>query len=249
MADDQPMWDAMATAAWLLAATERLTVGHLVLCDAFRHPAVLSREAVTLDHASGGRFELGIGAGSVPTEFGLYGITPRSAGDRVTRLGETLDVLKGLWSGEPFDYHGTFHHIHHGHQLPVPTAPVPIVIGAAGPRMMQLVAQHATWWNLPIHEVRRLDERRPLAGSARVSVQQMVTYIPSETQRADVEGKAAARFADMGRGRLSGTGPELVDQLQSLAARGVERTYAWFTDFADVATLDGFGRDVIPHLT
>jgi alkanesulfonate monooxygenase SsuD/methylene tetrahydromethanopterin reductase-like flavin-dependent oxidoreductase (luciferase family) len=61
MADDQPMYEAMTTTTWLAAHTERISVGSLVLCDAFRHPAMLARQAVSLDHASGGRFELGIG--------------------------------------------------------------------------------------------------------------------------------------------------------------------------------------------
>src|SRR5262245_26226912 len=65
LAEDKPMYEAMTTATWLAAHTERLTVSSLVLCDGFRHPSVLAREAVTLDHASGGRFELGIGWGSV----------------------------------------------------------------------------------------------------------------------------------------------------------------------------------------
>src|SRR5204862_6555639 len=89
---DQPMYEAMVTATWLAARTERLVVGHLVLCDALRHPAVLARQAVSLDHASGGRFELGIGSGSVPEELVTFGVTDGSTGDRVSRLGETLAV-------------------------------------------------------------------------------------------------------------------------------------------------------------
>src|SRR3954454_20283613 len=60
LAADQDMWDAMSLAGWVLARTATLKVGHLVLCDAFRHPAVLARQVASLDHASGGRFELGI---------------------------------------------------------------------------------------------------------------------------------------------------------------------------------------------
>src|SRR3954454_9840017 len=65
LAAGQPMYEALTTATWLAARTERLVLGHLVLCDGFRHPAVLARQAVTIDHASNGRFELGIGWGSV----------------------------------------------------------------------------------------------------------------------------------------------------------------------------------------
>src|SRR5579862_6947661 len=76
MATAQPMYEAMVTSTWLAAHTERLRIGSLVLCDAFRHPAVLAREAVTIDHASGGRFELGLGWGSVPDELDVFGIAP-----------------------------------------------------------------------------------------------------------------------------------------------------------------------------
>ena len=64
-----------------------------MLCDAFRHPAVLARQAVTIDHASGGRFELGIGAGSLVEEFTTFGIEPKTPGARVRRLSETLKIL------------------------------------------------------------------------------------------------------------------------------------------------------------
>ena len=74
LALDQDMWEAMSIASWVLANTSALTVGHLVLCDALRHPAVLARQATSLDHASAGRFELGLGWGSVPAELETFGI-------------------------------------------------------------------------------------------------------------------------------------------------------------------------------
>ena len=74
LAADQPMYEAMVTTTWLAAHTDRLRLGSLVLCDAFRHPAVLAREAVSIDHASGGRFDLGIGWGSVPDELATFGV-------------------------------------------------------------------------------------------------------------------------------------------------------------------------------
>ena len=100
LADDQPMFEAMTTATWIAARTERLTVGHLVLLDALRHPVVLARQAVTIDHASGGRFELGIGWGSVPQELETFGVFDTAPRPRVDRLAETLEVLSLLWSGE-----------------------------------------------------------------------------------------------------------------------------------------------------
>jgi alkanesulfonate monooxygenase SsuD/methylene tetrahydromethanopterin reductase-like flavin-dependent oxidoreductase (luciferase family) len=243
-AEDKPMYDAMATAAWVLANTERLIAGHLVLCDAFRHPAVLAREAVTLDHASNGRFELGIGAGSVPEEFESFGISPVDR--RVSRFAETLEVLGLLWSGERVDYDGKFRHLHRAQQLPVPTRRIPIVIGGTGPRMMELVSRHADWWNLPSDKADRLEELRPLAKPARVSVQHIVGYVPAGGDRDEIAAVAQRRFGWLKDAALAfGTGPELVEHFARWRERGVERFYTWFTDFASLDTIAGFGADVI----
>ena len=74
LAEQHPMYEAFVTNTWVAAHTARIRIGSLVLCDAFRHPAVLAREAVTLDHASLGRFDLGIGWGSWPSELETFGV-------------------------------------------------------------------------------------------------------------------------------------------------------------------------------
>src|SRR5207245_4276731 len=101
-----PMFEAHITNAWIAAHTERLIVGNLVLCDAFRHPATLAKECVSIDHASGGRYELGIGWGSLVPEFESYGVTPTDAKARIQRMRETLEILRALWAGETLDYEG-----------------------------------------------------------------------------------------------------------------------------------------------
>jgi alkanesulfonate monooxygenase SsuD/methylene tetrahydromethanopterin reductase-like flavin-dependent oxidoreductase (luciferase family) len=243
LADEQPMWDAMVTAAWLAAHTSRLTIGHLVLCDAFRHPAVLAREAVTLDHASGGRFELGIGWGSVPSELATFGAGSTEPRDRVARLAETLQVVRALWRGEPVDFDGHFHSLRQAQQQPTPLDRIPIVIGGAGPKTLALVREHADWWNLSVDKIDRLEELRPQVGAARPSIQQMVTYVPDPATREQVTATAQRRFRHMAP--VVGDGAELAAHLRSLEDRGVERLYAWFTDFADEATLTRFGAEVL----
>jgi alkanesulfonate monooxygenase SsuD/methylene tetrahydromethanopterin reductase-like flavin-dependent oxidoreductase (luciferase family) len=250
-AEAHPMYDAMASVTWLAAHTTTLTVGHLVLCDGFRHPAVLARQAVTLDHLSGGRFELGIGWGSVPDEFDRFGVGPaegRTPAQRVARLGETLDVMDALWSGEEVTYRGEFHQLDRAVQNPKPLGAIPIVIGGAGPKTMSLVAGHAHWWNVPVHRLDMLEERRDLAGDARVSVQEMVAFVPSEKDRAEVTETAMRRFGYMGDGLVVGTANELIDHFGALARAGVERHYVWFADFAAPATLEAFGAQVVAAL-
>ena len=94
-----PIFDAMVTAAWVAANLEAATIGHLCLCDAFRHPGVLAKQAVSMDHATNGRFELGIGWGSASEEIEAFGLGPTEASSRVDRCRETLEILKALWSG------------------------------------------------------------------------------------------------------------------------------------------------------
>jgi alkanesulfonate monooxygenase SsuD/methylene tetrahydromethanopterin reductase-like flavin-dependent oxidoreductase (luciferase family) len=248
LAVDQPMYEAMTTATWLASRTERLVHGHLVMCDAFRHPAVLARQAVTLDHASGGRFELGLGWGSVVEEFSTFGVTPTEAGSRLRRLEETLTIVRALWSGETFDHDGEFFRLTAARQQPTPLERIPIVIGGAGPRTMKLVAQYADWWNLLINKIGELDELRPHAGNARVSTQQMVAFVPSEAERSNVEEMTRRRFPGWGDGLVVGDGRELVDYYAGMHARGVERFYVWFADFAPPSTLEAFGAQVIRAL-
>jgi alkanesulfonate monooxygenase SsuD/methylene tetrahydromethanopterin reductase-like flavin-dependent oxidoreductase (luciferase family) len=247
MAEQHDMYEALTTNAWLLAHTERLVQGQLVLCDAFRHPAVLAREAVTLDHASGGRFELGIGWGSVVEEFTTYGVRPIPARERVARMAETLAILRVLWAGETVDFDGEWFQLVGARQMPMPLERIPIVIGGTGPKTMALVAEYADWWNVPIHQLQRLDEMRGAAGDARVSIQNMYAFVPEGGDRAAVEEPARRRFRH--QSLVVGSGPELVDHFSALHESGIERCYVWFADFAPVPTLDAFGAEVIAHFT
>jgi len=243
MAAGHDMWEAMTAATWVLARTRSLVVGHLVLCDPLRHPAVLARQAATLDHASGGRFELGIGWGSVPDELDTFGVGAAPARQRVARLAETLDVVRALWTGEPVSYDGRFFRLRDAQQRPAPTRQVPVIVGGVGERTLDVVRAHADWWNVPIQSLDRLDERRERAGAARVSVQVMVALVPTEAERGAVSALVARRFGGtaMGETAVVGTVDELAAHFRALRARGVERTYVWFADFAPPETLTRFG--------
>ena len=219
-AESTPMFEPMMANAWLAARTDRLRVGSLVLCDSFRHPALLAREAVTVDHASGGRFELGIGWGSVPSELEAFGIGSPEPTARIGRLRESLEIMLALWTGEVVDYDGEHFQLRGAQQQPKPLGKIPIVIGGAGRRTMELVAAHADWWNVHIGILDRLDQMREFSGNARCSVQTQVAVVPSESQRDEVAGLARRRF---GTTPIVGTAPELVDHFGSLVQRGVER--------------------------
>jgi alkanesulfonate monooxygenase SsuD/methylene tetrahydromethanopterin reductase-like flavin-dependent oxidoreductase (luciferase family) len=243
---DQPMFEAMVTNAWLAGQTSSLTLSTLVLCDAFRSPTQLAKECVSLDHLSGGRFELGIGWGSQTWEIEAYGMGALEPRDRVQRLRETLELLRALWAGETVDHEGEHFQVHGARQAPTPLERIPIVIGGAGPKTMALVAEFADWWNVHVGIRDRFEEMRDRAGDARISLQQMFALVPEPSARAEIAAQAERRFP--GHGVIVGTAPELVDHIGNMANRGVERLYTWFTDFASTDTLAAFGREVIAEL-
>jgi probable F420-dependent oxidoreductase len=133
---------ALAAAA---EATSTLRVGPLVFDNDYRHPLVLAKECTTLDVLSGGRFELGIGAGWMQTDYDQSGIAYDRPGVRIDRMVEGLEVIRGVFSGEPFSFQGDHYSIteHTGYPAPVQAGGPPILIGAGAPRMLRLAAQRA----------------------------------------------------------------------------------------------------------
>lgn len=132
---------ALAAAA---AVTSELRVGALVFGNDFRHPVVLAKEMATIDVLSGGRLELGIGAGWLRADYDQAGMSYDRPGVRIERLAESLAIMKGLMSDGPFSFEGEHYSISELDGLPKPHAGVPpIVIGGGGKRMLTFAAQHA----------------------------------------------------------------------------------------------------------
>ncbi|RUP02478.1 MAG: LLM class flavin-dependent oxidoreductase [Mycobacterium sp.] len=227
---DENIWEAMGVASWVAAKTQRLRIGHLVLCDAFRHPAVLAKQAVTLSAASDGRFDLGLGSGSWPAEFAKFNVGQQDPVARVEQLGRHLELISRYWAGD---------------QHPGPAHPIPLVLGGSGPRMMKLVAEYADWWNLQANHLDRLPRLAGSTGSARISVQQMVGFARAGSDPATVREVSVRRFGHLGSGLVCGDAGELIAHFAGLAAQRVERYYVWFADFAAPGTLEEFGESVI----
>jgi probable F420-dependent oxidoreductase len=126
------------------AVTRHLRIGPYVFANDFRHPLVMAREAATLDLLSGGRLELGLGAGWRRSDYRQLGYRYASPGRRIDRLVESLGVVKPLLAGETVTHHGAHYRIDRARIAPIPVQrPVPIHIGAGGPRMLRLAAREA----------------------------------------------------------------------------------------------------------
>ncbi|HET9877989.1 MAG TPA: LLM class flavin-dependent oxidoreductase [Candidatus Limnocylindria bacterium] len=149
--DGGPCHEGWTVASALAARTRRLQLGHLVMSNTYRHPAVLAKMAATLDHVAGGRFVLGLGAGWHEEEHAMYGIPLPPIGERITMLDAAMRVIRGLWnapSGATVD--APPYRLTDATCDPPPRTPggPPIWLGTQGlKRGLRIVAELADGWN------------------------------------------------------------------------------------------------------
>ena len=161
-APDYPSLEAWTLATALLSRTERIQVGHMVLCNQFRHPAVLAKMATTLDQISAGRLQLGIGSGSIEDEHNRVGLDWGTFAERSERLGETLEILHQAFADERIDFAGKHFTVR---DMPIKPGPVqqprpPIVVGGVGEKYtLPLVARYADVWNVPTYALGELEHK------------------------------------------------------------------------------------------
>ncbi len=126
-------------------ATTTLRVGTLVLGNDYRHPVVLAKELATLDVLSGGRLEVGLGAGWMTRDYDAAGIGLDPPGTRIARMAESLEVMTGLWSGEPVTFAGQHYQVSGlvGTPQPVQRPHPPLIVGGGGRRVLSLAARMA----------------------------------------------------------------------------------------------------------
>jgi len=144
-------FEAVSIMTALAAETRQVRVGSLVYCMAYRHPAVLANAMVTVDHISGGRLELGLGAGWSQIEFDAYGIPFLPIKERLDQLEEGVQIIRSLFTEETTTFHGTHYRLTAARCEPKPVQKRPrIWIGGMGERrLLRLVATYADGWNTP----------------------------------------------------------------------------------------------------
>ncbi|MEP6759136.1 MAG: LLM class flavin-dependent oxidoreductase [Actinomycetota bacterium] len=151
-AGDEPIaaLEPMTSLAALAAVTERIRLGVIVLGAPFRHPALVAKAAATIDQISGGRIELGLGAGWLEQEFDAFGYDYGSVGERFDALEDALAIVGGLFRGaDPLTHEGLVWSLHEGRLTPPPVqSPIPLWVGGkGGPRLLRLAARSATGWS------------------------------------------------------------------------------------------------------
>lgn len=147
--DFQITFEGWTVLAGLAMATERIRLGILVAGNTYRNPGLLAKQAVTVDHISKGRVEFGIGAGWWEKEHEMYGYDFPSAGERVDRLAEALEMIEQLQAQERTTFAGDYYRLQDAtfEPKPVQQPHMPLVLGAEKPRMLGLAARYADHWN------------------------------------------------------------------------------------------------------
>jgi alkanesulfonate monooxygenase SsuD/methylene tetrahydromethanopterin reductase-like flavin-dependent oxidoreductase (luciferase family) len=263
---DAGCFEGWTLLAALGAGTRRAAVGCLVTAATLRNPALLARMAVTVDHVTGGRLLMGIGAGWYGPDHAGTGTRFPPAGERFDRLAEALDVLRYCWAGRDDGFTGRFHTMPAGlPALPRPVAgTVPLLVGGNGERTMRLAARYADEWNMyaPTYDTfpllrARFDRYVAQAGRPPGSVRRTlhmpfsVAGTAREVQalwRREFRGAAQVeKLVDTGA-VVSGTVDEVVGQLRRYVAAGADGFVLGLEPPFDPTTLTLLAREVVPAI-
>jgi alkanesulfonate monooxygenase len=254
--------DAWITLAGLARDTDTIRLGTLMTSATFRHPGVLAISVAGVDQMSGGRVELGLGAGWYEAEHAAYGIPFPGTGERFDRLEESLAVITGLWetpAGEDFAFDGEHYRLVDSPALPKPVQSPrpPLLIGGKGARRTPaLAARYADEFNIPFESVEFTATQfgRVRAACAEAGrAPETLTYSNALVlccgkdeaevrRRADAIGRDADELRAQG---LAGTPSELVDTIGRYAEVGATRLYLQVLDLADLDHLELVAAEVM----
>jgi alkanesulfonate monooxygenase len=257
--------DAWVTLAGLARETSRIRLGTLVSSVTFRYPGMLAITVAQVDQMSGGRVELGLGAGWYEAEHRAYGMRFPKAPERFDRLAEALEVVTGLWSapvGTTYSHGGRHYPIADSPALPKPIQQPrpPIIVGGGGMRRTpELAARHADEFNrgfVSVEDTAAQFDRVRAACEAIGRAPESLVYSVAQTlccgaDDAQLKRRADAIGSDLDELRatgLAGTPDELVDKIGRFADIGVGRVYLQTLDLDDLDHLELVADRVMPQV-
>jgi F420-dependent oxidoreductase-like protein len=262
--------DAWATLSALGPLTERIRLGTLVSPVTFRHPSVLAKSVVAADHASGGRVELGMGAGWFEREHRAYGFDFPSNRERVDVLAEQIEIVHRLWDRDEVTFEGRYYRLEGVHALPKPFQqphPPLIVGGMGGPRTVALAARWADEYNTHNQPLEALRDLRATLNAACERTDRDPSTLPLSlmtgtligNDQTDLEARAERLMARTGGGddvraflagrrpgEITGTVDQAMEQLSTLAEAGVTRIMMQHLLHEDLDLVALVGSEVIP---
>ncbi|HEY3738094.1 MAG TPA: TIGR03560 family F420-dependent LLM class oxidoreductase [Jatrophihabitans sp.] len=253
--------DAWLTLAALARDTERVRLGTLVTPITFRLPGPLAISVAQVDQMSGGRVELGLGAGWFDAEHAAYGIPFFDGIGRFARLAEQLEIVHGLLNtplGKAYSFTGEYYQLVDSPALPKPVQqPVPIILGgAAKPRSAKLAATFADEFNVGFDRHGTAEKFARVKAAAAETGRKLVYSAAQVVCVGKDEAEVARRAAAIGRevdelreNGLAGTPAEVVDRIGEFVGAGATRLYLQVLDLADLDHLELIASAVAPQLT
>jgi len=254
--------DAWVTLAGLARDTTRIRLGTLLTCATFRLPGPLAIAVAEVDAMSGGRVELGLGAGWYDDEHRAYGIPFPPLGERFDRLEEQLSIITGMWStsvGTRFSHDGDYYSLQDSPGLPKPVqSPLPVIVGGHGAtRTPRLAARFANEFNIPFpgsvgRAEKQYERVRAACSSAGRDPDTLLLSVALVVCCGRNDKELSRRAAAIGRDvdelrqhDLAGTPNELVDKLGRFAQAGAQRVYLQMLDLGDLDHLELIAADVV----
>lgn len=261
----KPAFEGVAIMSALAAATRRVEVGCLVFCTGYRNPGVLAKAAVTIDHVSGGRCVLGLGAGWNQAEFDAFGMQFRPIRERLDHLEETAEALRRLFDGETVTLEGRQATMSGAVCSPRPVQErLPLWIGGAGEkRLLRIVATWADGWNVPFMAPEAWAEKNAVLDrwcervgrdprAVRRTVNLGLAIGESDARARAQEEKLRLMFGALTDyvkpGHLVGTPAAVQDRLGAYERAGAEQVILALRAPFDWEGLDLFVREVLPAL-
>jgi F420-dependent oxidoreductase-like protein len=258
------LWPSLTA---LARRTKRIRFGPMVCSVTFRHPAMVARMAASTDALSGGRLDLGLGAGWFEKEHRMFGIDFPPYGTRLEMLDEGAQVVKLLWSGEPASFEGKHYRLEAAESLPLPAQDSPtLIIGGKGKKTLGVVARHATEWNFSYdgpeafrQKSAELDENCRAIGRDPATLRRslMIPFVIGrdeaavqdriEAHRRMFPGLPATLEEWLAAGYPGGNPGQLAEQLNAFAEAGVERFMLQHNDLDDLDSLELLAAEVLPH--
>jgi F420-dependent oxidoreductase-like protein len=264
--------DAWAILSGLAAITERIRLGTMVSPATFRHPSLLAKMVVTADHISGGRVELGAGAGWFEKEHTAYGFDFPRPSERLEILAEQLEIINGEWTEEEFSFDGAYYSLEGLYPLPRPVQqphPPLIIGGSGGAKSLALAAKWANEYNtlsLTVDEARArraaVDDALRARGRSPddFTLSMMTTCIIGRDEdelrrraqdvltRTNNDKPVDDYIADASKQRLVGTVDQIIERLNQYADAGVGRVMLQHLNHRDLSMVEQIGSELVPAL-
>ena len=244
---DSPVLEGWTGLTYFGALYPQYQIGHMVLCQSFRNPALLAKMAATLQYLSQGRFILGIGAGWHEEEYRAYNYvfpTPRA---RTEQLEETLQIVKALWTEKQVTFQGQHFAVNAAYCEPKPVPLPPIIIGGHGRRMLRLVARYADCWNIAWSKPKTYQEKLKDFEQACQQEGRDLTQVRRSWFGRCIcitSGEEAKTLTGQG---LLGTPDQLIEQIQAYIDLGIDYFMLGARNVSDLTTVELMAREVLPH--